>query len=317
MIGVGAVYVLMGLIFAAVAVSEALEARDAQRVLKAAFWGLVSVSFLFGDLMGDLWNGALLIALALLAAGGRLRRRPPPAILRPPPAPARALFAAALTIPLVTLLGSLVLSRMTLGVRPLIDPKQATPISLALGMLSALALCLSVFRPRPSAAVVESARLLDTIGWAALLPQSLAALGAVFAMAGVGASVGGLIGQWLPMGDPLAAVCAYTVGMAAFTAVMGNAFAAFPVMAGAVGWPVLVQRFGADPAVVGAVGMLAGFCGTLITPMAANFNLVPAALLELRGRYGVIRAQAPTAAALLICNTLILYVAGFGGRHGL
>lgn len=32
--------------------------------------------------------------------------------------------------------------------------------------------------------------------------------------------------------------------------------------------------------------MLSGFCGTLMTPMAANFNIVPAALLELSDRNG-------------------------------
>ena len=54
--------------------------------------------------------------------------------------------------------------------------------------------------------------------------------------------------------------------------------------------------------------MLAGFCGTLLTPMAANFNLLPAALLDLKDRYGVIRAQVPTALALLAFNILLLYV---------
>jgi uncharacterized membrane protein len=57
--------------------------------------------------------------------------------------------------------------------------------------------------------------------------------------------------------------------------------------------------------------MLAGFCGTLMTPMAANFNLVPAALLELKDQYGVIRAQIPTALPLLAANILILYFAAF------
>ena len=63
--------------------------------------------------------------------------------------------------------------------------------------------------------------------------------------------------------------------------------------------------------VIGAVGMLAGYCGTLMTPMAANFNIVPAALLELRNQYGVVKVQVATAIPLLICNILILYVAGF------
>ena len=40
-----------------------------------------------------------------------------------------------------------------------------------------------------------------------------------------------------------------------------------------------------------AIGMLSGFCGTLMTPMAANFNIVPAALLELADRNAVIKAQ--------------------------
>jgi uncharacterized membrane protein len=63
--------------------------------------------------------------------------------------------------------------------------------------------------------------------------------------------------------------------------------------------------------VVGAVGMLTGFCGTLMTPMAANFNIVPAALLELRNQNAVVRAQVATAIPLLIANILILYIAGF------
>ena len=93
--------------------------------------------------------------------------------------------------------------------------------------------------------------------------------------------------------------------------IMGNAFAAFPVMAAAIGVPILIHGDGGNPAVIGAVGMLAGFCGTLMTPMAANFNIVPAALLELKDQYGVIRVQVPTALALLAANILILYVAGF------
>jgi uncharacterized membrane protein len=82
-------------------------------------------------------------------------------------------------------------------------------------------------------------------------------------------------------------------------------------MAAAIGIPILIHADGGNPAVIGAVGMLAGFCGTLMTPMAANFNIVPAALLELKSQYAVIRAQVPTAIPLLIVNILILYIAGF------
>jgi uncharacterized membrane protein len=99
--------------------------------------------------------------------------------------------------------------------------------------------------------------------------------------------------------------------MAVFTVIMGNAFAAFPVMTAAVGWPVLIQQMHGNPPAVLAIGMLAGFCGTLCTPMAANFNLVPAALLELKDQYGPIKVQIPTAGALLVCNILLVYLFAF------
>jgi uncharacterized membrane protein len=152
---------------------------------------------------------------------------------------------------------------------------------------------------------------MNAVGWAAVLPQMLAALGTIFAASGVGTTIGALVGAVIPQGSVLLAVLLYALGMVVFTMIMGNAFAAFPVMAAAIGVPILIHSDGGNPAVIGAVGMLAGFCGTLMTPMAANFNMVPAALLELKDQYGVIRAQVPTALALLAANILILYVAGF------
>ncbi|HEY0780523.1 MAG TPA: DUF979 family protein, partial [Gemmatirosa sp.] len=189
----------------------------------------------------------------------------------------------------------------------LVDPKQVTLVALGTGALVGLGAALALLRPDAGAPARETRRLMDAVGWPAVLPQALAALGAVFAAAGVGRAVAGVVGRIVPLGVPLASVLAYTLGMALFTAVLGNAFAAFPVMLLAVGLPVLVGRFGADPAAVSALGMLSGFCGTLCTPMAANFNLVPVALLDLRGDWAVIRAQAPTALALLAVNTALLY----------
>ena len=135
----------------------------------------------------------------------------------------------------------------------------------------------------------------------------LASLGAVFAASGVGGVIGALAGHVIPAESQFAAVAAYCVGMALFTILMGNAFAAFPVMTAAVGLPVLIHGFGGKAEVVCAIGMLAGFCGTLMTPMAANFNVVPAALLELKDRNAVVRAQVGTALPLLAINTLFIW----------
>jgi len=143
----------------------------------------------------------------------------------------------------------------------------------------------------------------------------LASLGAVFLIAGVGEQVGRVFGEFMPLDNASIAVSAYCIGMALFTIVMGNAFAAFPVMTAAIGLPIVVGQFGGDPAIVCAIGMLSGFCGTLATPMAANFNVVPANLLELPDRKsplnGVIRAQIPTALPLLVANILLMRFLAF------
>ena len=316
MIGLGFVYALAGLMFAAVAVLSALDASHPRRWGNAAFWGLVAASFLVGDRIGNLGNGVLVIALALVAGFGLLGRGAP-ATTTPAERTASALrlgerlFLPALIVPATAILGALVLGKLAIAGRPLMDPKQATLISLALGALIAAAAAMAMLRPPPLAPLQEGRRLMDTVGWAALLPQALAALGAVFAAAGVGRVVGDLIGAVIPLDSRLAVVCAYTLGMAGFTAVMGNAFAAFPVMTAAIGLPLIVRKFGGDPAIMGAIGMLSGFCGTLTTPMAANFNIVPVALLELPDRWAVIRAQLPTALALLAVNTALMYLLVF------
>ncbi len=123
--------------------------------------------------------------------------------------------------------------------------------------------------------------------------------------------VGGYAGAVLPAGSLIAAVVAYAFGMFLLTVLMGNAFAAFPIMATAIGIPVLVHQHHGDPAVIAAIGMLCGFCGTLCTPMAANFTLLPAALLELKDRYAVIKAQVPTALPLWATCTAMIYLFAF------
>lgn len=296
MIGLNLVYSAAGLVFAVFAGLGV----GGRRWANAGFHALLGCSFLLGDRLGDLGNGLLVLALVGLAASGRMRRAgPPPALCE---RPARSLFALALVIPLTALLGTFAFR----AVPALVDPKQTTLVALTLGVLLALGLGYARLRAAPRAPFEAGCALADEIGWAAVLPQMLASLGAVFALAGVGTAVGSLAAGAIPAGSVGGAAIVYGLGMALFTMVMGNAFAAFPVMAAGVGVPLLVQRYGADPAPVAAIGMLAGFCGTLLTPMAANFNLVPAALLELKDRYGVIRAQAPTALALLLVNILLL-----------
>ena len=302
------VYALAGAIFATFA-GLSLHQR---RWGNGAFWGLLAASMWGGDQFGDLGNGVLVLAMVGIAASGALK----PAARRAHDPAERAaaaarfgngLFGIALIIPATALTGTFLFKALP----QLADPKQATLISLALGVVLALGVGYSWLRPKPLAPLGDGLGLMDAIGWAAVLPQMLASLGAVFALAGVGDVVGGLVQQAIPEGSLLGAVIAFGLGMALFTMVMGNAFAAFPVMTAAIGLPLLIRQYHGDPAIVCAIGMLAGFCGTLMTPMAANFNLVPAGLLELKDKYGVIRAQIATALPLLCVNIALIYFLAF------
>jgi len=221
------------------------------------------------------------------------------------------LFIPVLIVPIGTFLASTFLKTAMINGAPLIETKQITVISLGLSTVIALAVGMFMLRPPAMAPLQEARRLMDSVGWAAVLPQSLAALGAVFAAAGVGQVIAKLAADYLPLGTPLAAVAAYAVGMAMFTIIMGNAFAAFPVMTAGIGLPLVVQQFGGDVVIVSAIGMLSGFCGTLMTPMAANFNIVPAALLELKDKYAVIKVQIPTGVLLLAANITLMYLFAF------
>lgn len=307
MIGLPFVYTLAGLTFLAFAVLSLRDASNPKRWGNGAFWALLALSMLAGDRLGDFANGLLVLALVAIAGTGQLGRGAG-GTTREVRAERAAtygnrLFLLALVIPATALAGTFGFEHLP----GLVNPKQVTLVSLALGALLALVIGLAWLRPHPAAPLQEGRRLMDSVGWAAILPQMLASLGAVFALAGVGDVVGQLMSSVIPDGSLFGAVAAFALGMALFTMVMGNAFAAFPVMAAAIAVPVLIRQYGGDPAVVCAIGMLAGFCGTLMTPMAANFNIVPAALLELKDRNAVVWVQVGTALPLLAVNTLLIW----------
>ena len=295
-----------------------------RRFAHAAFWSVLAVLFAAGKPILDASKaghvlpsqiaGGAVIALALLAT--RMRREH---IAETPEAQRLAsaerlghrLFWPALLIPVATVLVVLFGEHVAFGRLRLFGDGSITLIGLALACVLATGLAVWITRERPSVALGEGRRLLDTMGWAALLPLVLATLGGVFAASGVGEAVASIVSALIPADSRLACVIAYGLGMVVFTVIMGNAFAAFPVMTAGIGLPLLVQQHGAAPAILGSIGMLTGYCGTLMTPMAANFNLVPAALLELDDPNAVIRTQLPTAIPLLLVNLALMYWLAF------
>lgn len=282
-----------------------------RRFLAGGFWIAYGLVFLAGDrLPGDL-VGVIVIAMALIAGFGGVTGAPPVVL---PEAERRIsaqrlgnkLFLPALAIPLVTVIGTLLAPHLVFGGVALLDPKNVTLVSFGFGCIVALAMTCVLTRDSVGQSVKEARRLVDALSWAVVLPQMLGMLGLVFADAGVGKAVAHVTTAYINLDYRFVAVVVYCVGMALFTIIMGNGFAAFPVMTGGIGVPVLLGVFHGNPAPMVAIGMFSGYCGTLLTPMAANYNIVPAALLELPDKYAVIRAQAPTGIALLVINIFLL-----------
>lgn len=314
------IYWLAGAYVLCVAALGLRDRGNPRRVTTALFWALLGAMFLAADRLPAAAVGVVVIALACLAGFGGLRRgryeesgdaekRSEAARL------GNRLFWPALLIPAVCVLFAVVLKDAQVGDVRLLGSEQTTLVALGLACVIAIAAACRLTRQSPWSAVEQSRRLIDAVGWTAILPLLLATLGSVFAAAGVGEAVAGIVRMAIPVENRFAVVLAYALGMALFTMIMGNAFAAFPVMTAGIGLPLLVQLHGADAAPLAAIGMLSGYCGTLLTPMAANFNLVPAALLELKDPNAVIRQQVATALPLLACNIALMYFIVF--RHSL
>lgn len=306
------IYWLTGIYLAYVTWQSLQDRSNSRRIGTASFWGLLAIAFLFGDIIPSIIMGILVIAIASLAASGAIARGNYAEVSAEQRQKNAAkfghkLFIPALMIPLITLFAALFLKNIRIGDFLLLSADHTTVISLGLACLVAFLFALKLTGEKLPLAIQSSRGILDAIGWAALLPLLLAMLGAIFNKAGIGNLVAELLTQTLPLQYLWVSILAYGLGMVLFTMIMGNAFAAFPVMTLGIALPILVHQHGANPAPLAAIGMLTGYCGTLMTPMAANFNIIPAALLELKNTNSVIKAQIMTALPLIVCNLLLMY----------
>ena len=293
------VYLLVGIILFIFAIQSFLDKEHKYRIGTGLFWLLYSVSFIFGSYLSKEINGWLVIAMAAIVLVKQLGKG--------------NYFESALEFKkgeAVRIGNVIFIPALLVGIITFIIgffTKLGALVGLGIAAIIAMCAALYITKGSLNQGFHEGRRLIDAIGWTAILSQLLAALGYLFNLAGVGKIISGAVASIVPADNVFLVVVAYCLGMVIFTMIMGNAFAAFAMITSAIGIPMLVVAHGANPAAVGAIAMLAGYCGTLMTPMAANFNIVPVALLEMRDQYGVIKAQIPIALAMLVLNILLMY----------
>ena len=296
-----ATFVLIGLLLVVTGIRSFLDRTNPRRITTALFWLLLGCLFAFGAVLPHWVIGLAILGIGVLTLlkgvtigtldeGTDAERE----------AGARRLgnwiFLPALSLAVI----AVAISTWA--------PFGEVSGTLSIGIAAVLALLLAWAMTRAPARVIvtQSDRLVQQVGPVGMLPQFLAMLGVVFTASGVGEVVANAIAGIVPEGNRLAGVIAYCVGMALFTAIVGNAFAAFTVITAGIGVPFVIA-LGGDPVIAGALAMTAGFCGTLVTPMAANFNALPVALLQMQDRNGVIKAQAPLAAVLFAAHIVLMY----------
>jgi len=297
------VYLLCGVYLVLFGVLSFGDSKNLKRFGTGLFWLVYGITFLGGSALGNENAGWMVILMAVIVAAKQMGHGDYHETSKEEKNAAAQQLGNRLLIPVLAVgVITLILAATT---------KLGALVSFGIASIVAIVIALAITRGAPLQTFHEGRRLIDAIGWAAILSQLLAALGSLFAKAGIGKIVSDIVASAIPTDSALAVVIAYCLGMAIFTIIMGNAFAAFAVITSGIGIPLVIMGHGADPLIVAPIAMLAGYCGTLMTPMAANFNIVPAALLEMQSKYGVIRAQIPLAIALLVANILLMYFLGF------
>ena len=295
-------YIIIGIMMLNTAILTLRDKNHKAKIGTAIFWTLLGVIFVFGPYIPSVVVGGMLVVIAVLTLSKQVK-----------PGTVKALDEKfgekqAEKLGLKVFIPSLVIALLALGIA------QFTPISgtAAIGVATVIAMIVTfiITKAKPKVLVEESDRMLQSVGAVSILPQLLAALGALFTAAGVGDVISSGISSVLPQGNIFIGVAAYCIGMAVFTMIMGNAFAAFSVITVGIGIPFVFAQ-GANIAIAGALALTAGYCGTLLTPMAANFNIMPAASLEIEDKNSIIKHQAPVALILLAIHIALMYFLAF------
>lgn len=299
------VYWLTGLFLLIFTVYTVLDAKQTKKWGTAAFWALYGITFIWGGQIPPMFVGLMVVVMSVIGAAKWMGPGAYNEFTKAAKTEWANRYKDWLFIPpLIVVIITFLIAKYT---------KMGALVGMGIGSVVALGVALLMTKESIGQTFNEGRRMCDSIGWAIILSQFLAALGFLFDKAGVGKVIATMVSSVVAADNVLACVAAYCIGMALFTMIMGNAFAAFAVITSGIGLPLVIKMHGGDPAIVGVIAMVSGYCGTLMTPMAANFNVVPAALLEMSDKNGVMKAQILTAIPLLLINIFLMYFLGFKG----
>ena len=292
-IGLNVVWVIIGLITIYAGIKNLLDKENPSRVGTAVFWCSFGIVCGFGSWLPAKVSGVLVLIMCLPPIFKKVK-------IGKTDNPTKEhteqqfkkigmkIFVPAFSVAVCSLFFAL-FSNMS------------SMVAITVGVIVAMILLMAfdTKQNKPAVFLNDSERFLGITGPLSMLPQLLGCLGGVFTAAGVGDVIAQLVEKIVPKGNVNIGIIIYAIGMVLFTMIMGNAFAAITVMTVGIGAP-FVLAYGANPVVIGMLALTCGYCGTLLTPMAANFNILPVAILNMKDRWGAIKNQVLVAIIMLV-----------------
>lgn len=283
-IGLNVVWVIIGLITIYAGIKNLLDKENPSRVGTAVFWCSFGIVCGFGSWLPAKVSGVLVLIMCLPPIFKKVK-------IGKTDNPTKEhteqqfkkigmkIFVPAFSVAVCSLFFAL-FSNMS------------SMVAITVGVIVAMVLLMAfdTKQNKPAVFLNDSERFLGITGPLSMLPQLLGCLGGVFTAAGVGDVIAQLVEKIVPKGNVNIGIIIYAIGMVLFTMIMGNAFAAITVMTVGIGAP-FVLAYGANPVVIGMLALTCGYCGTLLTPMAANFNILPVAILNMKDRWGAIKIR--------------------------
>ncbi len=295
------IYIIIGLLCINCGVKNLKDKENPEPVGTFIFWAVLGVVIALGRWLPSLVSGILVVVMCLPAIFKKVKKGAVSAATKAETEAAyekigMKIFAPTLSIGVMAVLCAI--TGLGIGLSAL--------NGVAIGVLVSIILLMIMNKEnKPSTFLNDSERMLSTVGPLSMLPMLLACLGTVFTKAGVGDVISDIVSHIVPEGNVNAGIVVYAIGMMLFTMIMGNAYAAITVMTVGIGYPFVLAH-GANPVVIGMLALTCGFCGTLCTPMAANFNTVPVALLDMKKPMGVIKNQVPIAIIMLVVQIVMM-----------
>ena len=290
-------YIIMGIICIYTAIKNIRDNTNKDKVGTFIFWSILGIILGVGRWIPNKLNGILIIIMTLPAilkkvGKGKIISLSEEKVKMLADKIGFKLFIPALSIGFFAILFAFT----KLG--PLVGMGVGVLVSIIILMVYSKENTVKVFFD-------EASNTLSILGPLSLMPILLASLGSIFDKAGIGDIISKIIGNFIPEGNVKMGIVIFALGMVIFTMIMGNGFAAITVMLVGIANP-FVLKYGANPVIIGMIGLTAGYCGTLLTPMAANFNALPVALLDMKDKFGVIKNQVLLSFVLLIFQIIYM-----------